>query len=354
MAGLVGAQTGEGGDGLAEVQVLDGSAALGPDVAQTLSGGVDAVLVLHIDGGGADDGVAVDGGSNQNALAVLAGELEDGGVHMAAGGAVQQEIVAPAGNDGHGVVGDHVVDLVGIDAGGVDNDPGLKIALDGLDLPAAVDGHDAGDFRVKLELCAVGGGILGQGVVQAEGADDGAGGGVEGRHSLVGNVGLHLDQLFPLDDAQVADTVGNAVFVELHQVGTVILGKHDDQGAVALVMDVQILGKLLHHFAALDIELGHQGAVGRVEACVDDGGIGLGGAAADVLVPVDDEDIRLLAGQFTGNGAAGNTCADDDNIYQVTFTPLSNRGCANVGAPPARKNGQGGLGCMGDAVVTRE
>ena len=322
MARLVGTQACEGSDGLAQVQVLDSLAALGADFAQTLSGGVDAVLVFHIDGGGADDGVAVDGGSNQDALAVLAGQLEDGGVDVTTGGTVQQEVVAAAGDDGHGVVGDHVVDLVSVNAGSIDDDLCLEVALDGLDLPAAVDLLNAGDLSVELELCAVGSSVLSQSVVQTEGADDGAGGSVQSSNSLIGDVRLHLDQLVALDDAQVADAVGNAVLVQLHQVGTVFLGQHDDQGAITLVMDIQILCQLLHHLTALNVQLCHQGAVGGVVASMDDGGICLGGAAADVLIAVDDENVSLLPGKFPGNGAAGDACADDNNIYQVTFTPL--------------------------------
>ena len=106
-------------------------------------------------------------------------------------------------------------------------------------------------------------------------------------------------------------------------------------------MDVQVLCKLFHHFAAFNVQLGHQGAVGGVEACMDDGGIGLGGAAADVLVTVDDQNVCLLAGQLTGNGTAGNACADDNNIYQVTFTPLLFWGYANAGRPLAAEADRG-------------
>ena len=52
--------------------------------------------------------------------AARAGELEDGVAHVALGGVVQQEVIAPAGDDGHLVVGHHVVELVGVQPGGVD------------------------------------------------------------------------------------------------------------------------------------------------------------------------------------------------------------------------------------------
>ena len=259
--------------------------------------------------------------SYRDSLKLFENQLENGVAYVAAGGTVQQEVVTTAGHDGHGVVGNHVVNLVRVDAGSVDNDLGFVIALDGLYLPAAVDLLDAGNFAVELELNAVGSCVFSQSKVQAEGADNGAGGSVQSGNSVVGDVGLHGNQLVPLNDSQAFHTVLHAVFIQLDQVGTVFLADHDDQRTVALVVEVQILGQLLHHEAALDVQLGHQRTIGGVVAGMDDGGVGLGGAAADIFCALQNQDISLLTGQFAGDGTAGNTCADDDNIDQVQITP---------------------------------
>jgi hypothetical protein len=54
---------------------------------------------------------------------------------------------------------------------------------------------------------------------------------------------------------------------------------------------------------------------------MNDGGVGLGGAAADIFCPFHNQDISLLLGEFASDGTAGNACADDDNIDQVDITP---------------------------------
>ena len=101
---------------------LTARARFGPHLVQTARGGGGGLLVLDVDGGGADQQVAVDGGGDQNALAGRARQLEHGVADVFAGGVVQQEVVAPAGDDLHGVGGGgHVVQLVGVDAGRVDH-----------------------------------------------------------------------------------------------------------------------------------------------------------------------------------------------------------------------------------------
>ena len=264
-------------------------------------------------------------GGNQNALTLLARQLEDGVAYVITGGAVQQEVVTTAGNDGHGVVGNHVVNLVSVNAGSVDNDLSFEIALDGRNLPAALDLLDAGDFCVEFELNTVGSCVFSQSEVQAEGADDSAGGSVQSSNGSVGDVGLHSDQLVTLDDAQAFNAVCNTVFVQLNQVGTVFLADHDDQRAITLVMEVQILGQLFHHDTALDVQLGHQRAVSGVVTSVNDSGVCLGGAAANVFCTFQNQNVCLLTGQFAGNCAAGNTGADDDNIDQVDITPSNGK-----------------------------
>ena len=338
----MGTEPGEAGDGLAQGQIFHSLRTLGPDVIQARLGGGSGVGVLHIDGGGANDGVAVDGGSHQNALALFAGELENGALHEAARGAVQEEVVAPAGDDGHGIVRDHVVEPAGVNACGVDHDSGLQVASDGPDPPAALDFLDVGDLGVELELHAVAGGVLCQGVCQAEGTDNAAGGGIEGGDGPVGDVGLQGCQLLPLDDAQALHAVFDAVLVEPDQVGTVSLVQHDHERAVLAVVEVQLLAQGGHHLAPEDVELCHEGAVLGVVACVDDGGVGLGGAAADILRPLHHEDGCVLPGELPGNGTAANACADDDDIGQDASLLWGNGDSVHKeGSPPPGNSGEG-------------
>ena len=75
---LMRAQPREARDGLADGEVLDRCARFFDQIVQTLGGGVRALAVFDVDRRRADDGVAVDSRADQNALAELAGQLEDG------------------------------------------------------------------------------------------------------------------------------------------------------------------------------------------------------------------------------------------------------------------------------------
>ena len=210
------------------------------------------------------------------------------------------------------------MELVGVQPGGVDHHLGLHVPLGGGHLPAAVDLLNARDLTVELELDAVAGGVLRQGEGEPEGAHDGPGGGVQGGHRLVADVGFHPDQLVPLHDAQALHPVGHAVFIQLVQRRAVVLADHDHKAAVVLIGEVQLLGQSGHQAAALHVQLGHQRAVGRVVPRVDDGAVGLGGAAAHILLPLQHQHVRPVAGHLPGNGAAGYPCADDGNINHAS------------------------------------
>src|SRR5699024_1266503 len=123
--GLVGPQARKAGDGLPQGQVLDRQPGLGADLLQAGGGGGGGLFVLDVDAGGPHQQVAVDGGGDQDPLAGRPRQLEDGVADMVPGGVVQQEVVPAPGDDLHGVAGGgHVVQLLGVDAGGVGDQPG--------------------------------------------------------------------------------------------------------------------------------------------------------------------------------------------------------------------------------------
>ena len=293
---LVGAQACKAGDSLAHGQVLHRQAGLLPHFVQACRRGGGGLFVIHINGRGADQQVAVHGGGDQHALTVLARQLEDGVVHMPCRRVVQQEVIAAPGNDLHRVGGIHgVVQLVRMHTGGVHHQARLKAALVGLHAPAALNRGKAGDGGIKLELYAIFCGVLGKSIGQAKGADDAAGGCPQGSHRVIGNVRLHLDQLVTFDNAQALYAVGHAVFVQLYQIRAVLLAQTHHQAAALVVGKIQFFGKGRHTAAALHIQLGHQAAVGGIVACMDNGAVGLGGAAADILLLIQNQNICFTA-----------------------------------------------------------
>ena len=315
MAVLVGPKTRKGGDDLPHGQIFHVEPGLLNELVQARAGGGGGLLVLNINGRRAHQQVAVDGGGNQHALAVLAGQGKNGVLYVLARLLVQQAVIAPAGGDMNLFLADHVVELVGVHPCGIDHAAGLIGAVVGLNLPAARDGVQAGDLGVKAELHAVGGGVLRHGDVHAEGAHNTGGGGVEDAHGLFGQVGLQLEDFLPVQNQlHVLDAILDAPLIQGLQVGQGILVDTHHQGAAPVERKIQLLGQVLHHLIALHVQLGHQGSVGGVVACVNNGAVGLGGAAAHVLRLLQHTDFGLVPGQLAGGGAPGHTGPNDDYV----------------------------------------
>ena len=313
---LMRAQTREARDGLADGEVLDRCARFFDEVVQTLGGGVRTLTVVDVDGRRADNGVAVDRRADQHALAELAGQLEDGMRDEIAGILVQQAVIAAPRRDVQLARRDHVVQHVRIDARRVDHVPRFKIAVVRVDGPEAVLPGKAGDFGVELEFHAVVERILCQRDRQIERADDAAGRGPERGDRVLRHVRLQLVQALRVHDLQLLDAVFHAVFIQRPQLRQILLGHADDERAVHFERKIQILRQLRHHKIALEVHFRHQTAVRGVEARVDDGAVGLGGAAAHVLRLFQHQHPALVARQIPRDCAAGHTGADDDNVVQ--------------------------------------
>ena len=81
--------------------------------------------VILVRGRGSNQQIAVDRGRYQNALAIGAGQLENGGVYIISNGMVHEEIFSPPGDDFHIFPGGEAVNVPGMDPGSVDDRPGL-------------------------------------------------------------------------------------------------------------------------------------------------------------------------------------------------------------------------------------
>ena len=75
---------------------------------------------------------------------------------------------------------------------------------------------------------------------------------------------------------------------------------------------VQLAAERLHETVSFDVEPGHARAGVRVIACVDDGGICLGGAVCNVVAGLQNAEIQIIFGKLVGAGCADDACADMD------------------------------------------
>ena len=101
--------------------------------------------------------------------------------------------------------------------------------------------------------------------------------------------------------------------VSFLQRGAVVLTQADDKTAALVVGKVQLLGKGRHTAAALDVELRHQATVCGVVPGVNDGTVGLGRAAADVLLLLYYKNFRVIPRKLPRTGAPGHARTDNDD-----------------------------------------
>ena len=253
-------------------------------------------------------------GRHQHALAEFARQLKDRPLHQMPVLLVQQAVFAAAGYDRELMLTDHVVQGIAVYPGGVHHRAGLKNFIPGGDLIQVVPADDACHRAVQEEFHPVLGGVLCQGDGHAEGTDNGAGGGVQSRHRLRGQSALQGVQLVSANNAQTLHAVFLAPLPQLLQPGQVLLVKAQHQGAVTPVGKVQLPAEALHHAAARHIEVGFFRSRHGVEAGVYDGGVGLAGACAHILVLFAQGQAQVVAAQLPGCGAAHGTAADDNGV----------------------------------------
>ena len=321
---LMGTDAGEVGDGVAGIGIGPGQAALLQHAGQTVSGGGDVQLVRDILSGGAQQQVAMHGGRNQNALTHLGGALEHrhregDGIH-----AIHQPVLAATIDDVQLLVAHHVVDLGGANAGAVDQHLAGVLALIGLNMPQAVFALDnVGDLGIQVESSAVDGSVIGQSESHFVGAGQAAGGRIQGAQNFGIGVGLHLEDLFALNDAAVRNVVELGLLKQLFKGRAVILGEADDKRAGTTVGNAQLSAECGVHLRTLHVQLGLERAGLGVKTSVDNAAVRLAGALGHVARTVNDRQRAFIAAENPSQRAACNACTDDQNVgIQFRIPPI--------------------------------
>ena len=111
--------------------------------------------------------------------------------------------------------------------------------------------------------------------------------------------------------------------------------KSQNQRTDGLIGKMQLRGQLLHQLHAPGVELCHQGAGTGVIACVNNSGVGLGGAHRHVVFLFQYTYRQLVLGKLPGNGCAYHAAAHDSNLiltgFQTSFLlflPIQNKKAA--------------------------
>ena len=211
-------------------------------------------------------------------------------------------------------VAEHGVDEVGAQAGGVDYPACRDWPPAGVHRGGITTGVDAVDTVAGQQGDAAVDGVGGQREVDRPGADD----------RLVGH-GHTAERPWPevrqlrvdglgVDEFAAVIAVGFGLVFQRRQGVELFLVPGDQDGAGVLDRDAGVGGVFGEQVIAAADHGRFQRAGLGVETGVQDGGVGLAGAVADVVAGFEQRDRQLVAGQFSSDGGADDAGADDDDV----------------------------------------
>lgn len=316
----------DGGDLLVD-QPRQDAAPLLPQQREPFLRRLGGGLVVELLRGGAEQHVAEDGRCHQDALAGGGGDGEQDVADEVAGELVVDDELSAARCDGEGVVPEEAVDLIGVQSGGVDQRPGAERAAgggQGMDtgaglitgLGAGLDGRDA---AVQVQVDAGQDRLGGEGERGGPRTDDGLVGNLQRTERARPQVRFDLGEPARVQQPGGVVAVALGLGQQARERVELFLVPGDEEGADAFDGDAR-LGRV-HGESALPLadQPGLQRTGHGVETGVQDRGVGLGRAVADVVRGLDECGTDAVAGQFTGDGGAHHSGADDRDVVVLAL-----------------------------------
>ena len=310
----MGPQSCKGSDHLAERNVFHRLRRLCRYGVQSLSRRIGAFFVLNVRRRRSHQKVSVDRRSDENAFSVFSRKGEHCTVYVPACRLVQQLVFALPRCDMYLLFTYHIVKDIRVNAGRIDDSPSLHRSPGGRQAEPLFQLFHPLHFRAEPEFDAVAARVLRQRDCQLEGTHDSARRRIQPCDHLIGQVRLHFHQFFSLQNLKTLHTVLLSALQQFFQAASLFFGRTDNQRTVLLKRNIQFFRQFFHFPAAFQIHFCFHGAWLRVKTCVDDPAVCLGGAAADVLLPLQHTELPLIPGKFSGDRAAAHPGPDYDHI----------------------------------------
>ena len=130
-------------------------------------------------------------------------------------------------------------------------------------------------------------------------------------------VGYSPVDLVGVDDLAAVVAVAFGLVPQRGQRVELFVGPRDEQRAGALDRDAGRLGVVAEQGVPARARAGLQRARGRVEPGVQDRGVGLAGAVADVVAGLEQRHRQRRAGECAGDRGADDAAADDGDVCIV-------------------------------------
>ena len=258
----------------------------------------------------------MNGGGNQYALAVLIGALEDDRVYPISLALVQKVIFPSVGCQSEFVHAEKLAHRIRIGAGGVQYGLCAEFALGcRYGKGAVLLLTDGGSRCLQHQFHAVTYGNLRQRQRQLPGRDDAGRGGVQRAHHRIGQIGLHLANLFPREQTEAGNAVLHTPVVQLTNVLQILVREGKDVAAHPLERNVQPTAQILHHTVAFHVQSCHLRARMRIVSGVNDGGICFRRAVRHVVALFQNGDGDVVLRKRVGTGGADYAAAENNNVF---------------------------------------
>ena len=297
MSVAVGAQPGEHGDDVAQIERRDHLERAQANLLQPFGGGGAIVLVRNVVGGGAAKRVAVQRSRHQDAFADFGRHGEEHVVDRDFS-LVEDHVLAAARGDGeiraHAGAVHH---LVGEEPGSVDRPAAAEITaagLDAKDAPAVVE-DEILESGGSEHLRAVLDGIFRGGDGHGEGVAQPAGGRPQRAADLRVDVGLAVAHLLAGDEVHARHAVLASLLEQAVELEQLEGPDGDDVISAALEGEIQLAGQVVPQRVGGHVHFGLERAGEGVIAGMHDGRVGRAGAHADISFFFDQQDAELVA-----------------------------------------------------------
>ena len=323
-----GAHAGKRADHLPQRQGFHRSRRRAADLLQPFAGNVAVFPAIHLVRGRPDEQIAVHRGGDQHALSGGRRHLEQRVRHQIPRAFIQQQVFAAARYDRRRPLPQHAGDFVGIQPGAVEHIPRLHLLSAGIQAKAPVGLLDALHPEIRAQLHAVVHRVPHGGNGQLIGADDARRGAPQRAGRLFRHLRLQRAHLFPGKQRQPRHTVGKPSLIQPRKGVFVLRGKGQHQRAVVPVRHLQLRRKRRHHRRAAHIEPGLLRSRQRIKPAVDDRTVGAGRSHRHILIPLQQANPQVIAGQLAGGQRADHPGADNHYIIQHTvFLPAAKTSC---------------------------
>ena len=305
----------KGGDDLSSWQRLHGEILLLQNLRDAFRRRRSVFLVRDKIGGRPGQDVAVNRRRHQHALAFFCRKLEDRMPHVPLKRPVIETVLSPSWTDPDLLCADHIVDLIRVHTGSVDDSsrdilrPARLHMVQPLLIPS-----DVRHFSMEMKIHAVLAGVLCKRKRQLERADNPACRRIKCRGDVLRQVRLHPEKFLSPDNSEPAHTIGNSARKQRLQLAHLCLVCADHERSISLKWNIQILTQAVHHLIAADVQLRHQRPHSRIEATVDDGAVRLGCPCTDILRAFEHADIRAQTRQRPCGSGTGHTGTDYHSI----------------------------------------